>query len=103
MTSLAAVCVTVLGFKAKDTTIRYPDPPGLLLISPIPKRKAILMGLCGMAETSSAELSLKGDFKRSNMNRNGCFVVLHIPGMPGLFLSRMGSLWGFGSVFFFSF
>lgn len=54
-----------------------------------------------MPEASSAVSSLKGDFIRSNMNRNGSFVVLHIPGMPGLFLSRMGSLWGFGFFFFF--
>lgn len=37
------------------------------------------------------------------MNRNGSFVVLHIPGMPELFLSRMGSLWGFGFFFLFFF
>lgn len=100
MTSLAAICVTVLEFKAKDTTVRYPNLPGLSLITPISKTKAILMGLCGVTEASNAELSLKGDFIRSNMNRNGSFVVLHIPGMPGLFLSRMGSLWGFGFFFF---
>ena len=46
MTSLAAVRITVLEFKAKDTTVRYSDPPGLRLISHISKQKAILEGLC---------------------------------------------------------
>lgn len=101
MTSLAAVRLTVLELKAKDTTVRYPNPPGLLLISCISKRKAMLKALCRVAEAFSAESSLKGDFIRSNMNRNGSFVVLQIPGMPGLFRSRMGSLWGFRFFFFF--
>lgn len=33
------------------------------------------------------------------MNRNGSFVVLHIPDMPGLFLSRKSL--EFGVLFFF--
>lgn len=43
LTSLAAVCSTVPEFKAKDTTVRYPNPSGLQLISRISKQ---LMGLC---------------------------------------------------------
>lgn len=42
MASLAALHVTVLEFKAKGTTVRYPNPPGLWLISHISKLKAIL-------------------------------------------------------------
>lgn len=36
-TSLAAVRLTVLEFKAKGTTVRHPNPPGLRLISRLSK------------------------------------------------------------------
>lgn len=42
---------------SKDAAVRYPEPPGLWLISHVSKRKAVPKGFCGVAEASSAESS----------------------------------------------